>query len=303
MGIITGYLSQLVGNGIKILNSGTAVSSSNPLPISASSNAVTSTKTFVAVAEYLALPITKGATSFSAFTTTASGSFNAVFAVQFSTDSTDGSNGTWISTSGRQQNIGSGSVAALSSALNISNSTLGILTDIPIGSIYARVVCTSFTTGPVAIVASLGIGNTSGVSVIASPIPSGTNKIGFVQAAGIQYADTTTALGSSATFTSTARDLTATTSASTFASASTTAKSLSVCVVQDVAFTLQLLGSTDNFSSVSEIYRSIAATAVGSNYVAEVDNHSCAWRYFQFKIVNGAAAAARTRGVSKFLAN
>lgn len=278
-------------------------SKSNPIPISASSNAVTYTKTFVAVAEYLALPITKGATSFSAFTTTASGSFNAVFAVQFSTDSTDGSNGTWISTSGRQQNIGSGSVAALSSAINISNSTLGILTDIPIGSIYARVVCTSFTTGPVAIVASLGIGNTSGVSVLASPIPSGTNKIGFVQAAGIQYADTTTALGSSATFTSTARDLTATTAASTFASASTVAKYVSVCVVQDVVFTLQLLGSTDNFAAVSEIYRSVTATLVGSNYVAEIDAHSPAWRYFQYKIVNGAAAAARTRGVSKFLAN
>ena len=303
MGIVTGYLSQLVTNGIKVLVGGTAVSSSNPLPVSATSNAVTSTKTFTAVSEYLALPITKGATSFSVFTTTASGSFNAVFAVQFSTDSTDGSDGAWISTSGRQQNISGGSVAALLPVMNISNSTLGILTDIPVGSIYARVVCTSFTTGPVAIVASFGIGNTSGVFVLASPIPAGTSKIGFVQASGIQYADTTTALGSSATFTSTTRDLTATTAASTFASASAAAKSVSICAVQDVAFTLQLLGSTDNFGSVSEIYRSIAATLVGSNYVAEVDNHSCAWRYFQYKIVNGASAAARTRGVSKFLAN
>lgn len=124
-----------------------------------------------------------------------------------------------------------------------------------------------------------------------------------MQAAGIQYADTTTALGSSATFTSTARDLTATTAASTFASASTVAKYVSVCVVQDVVFTLQLLGSTDNFAAVSEIYRSVTATLVGSNYVAEIDAHSPAWRYFQYKIVNGAAAAARTRGVSKFLAN
>jgi len=32
MGIVTGYLSQLVNNGIKLLNGGTAVSSSNPLP-------------------------------------------------------------------------------------------------------------------------------------------------------------------------------------------------------------------------------------------------------------------------------
>ena len=33
MGIVTGYLSQLVNNGIKLLNGGTAVSSSNPLPV------------------------------------------------------------------------------------------------------------------------------------------------------------------------------------------------------------------------------------------------------------------------------
>ena len=33
MGIVTGYLAQLVNNGIKLLNGGTAVSSSNPLPV------------------------------------------------------------------------------------------------------------------------------------------------------------------------------------------------------------------------------------------------------------------------------
>jgi len=36
MGIVTGYLSQLVSSGIKLLNNGTAVSSSNPLPVAAS---------------------------------------------------------------------------------------------------------------------------------------------------------------------------------------------------------------------------------------------------------------------------
>ena len=33
MGIVTGYLAQLVNNGIKLLNGGTDVSSSNPLPV------------------------------------------------------------------------------------------------------------------------------------------------------------------------------------------------------------------------------------------------------------------------------
>jgi len=33
MGIVTGYLAQLVNNGINLLSGGTAVSSSNPLPV------------------------------------------------------------------------------------------------------------------------------------------------------------------------------------------------------------------------------------------------------------------------------
>ncbi len=50
MGIVTGYLSQLVNNGIKLLNGGTAVSSSNPLPVAQTDGlAVSGTVTSAAV--------------------------------------------------------------------------------------------------------------------------------------------------------------------------------------------------------------------------------------------------------------
>ena len=50
MGIVTGYLSQLVSSGIKLLNNGTAVSSSNPLPVSQPDGlAVSGTATSAAV--------------------------------------------------------------------------------------------------------------------------------------------------------------------------------------------------------------------------------------------------------------
>jgi len=50
MGIVTGYLSQLVSSGIKLLNNGTAVSSSNPLPVAqADGLAVSGTATSAAV--------------------------------------------------------------------------------------------------------------------------------------------------------------------------------------------------------------------------------------------------------------
>ena len=42
MGIVTGYLSQLVNSGIKLLVGGSAVSSTNPLPIVFSTATITS---------------------------------------------------------------------------------------------------------------------------------------------------------------------------------------------------------------------------------------------------------------------
>lgn len=42
MGIVTGYLAQLVNNGIKLLNGGSAVSSSNPLPVNSQPDSKTS---------------------------------------------------------------------------------------------------------------------------------------------------------------------------------------------------------------------------------------------------------------------
>ena len=50
MGIVTGYLAQLVNNGINIFNGGTAVSSSNPLPVAQTDGlAVSGTATSAAV--------------------------------------------------------------------------------------------------------------------------------------------------------------------------------------------------------------------------------------------------------------
>jgi len=45
MGIVTGYLSQLVSNGVKVIVSGTDVSSSNPLPVTKVSDATATATT------------------------------------------------------------------------------------------------------------------------------------------------------------------------------------------------------------------------------------------------------------------
>lgn len=295
MGIITGYLSQLVGNGIKILNSGTAVSSSNPLPVITTAAALsTTTGTVGALNASVSIAVTSTYKTAAMYMT--DGNLSGTLTMQYSLDG----GVTYFALIGKRiDNMNGGGTDFFPNGA----AAVGISFEypIPIGCTNLRAICLAYTGGSSTVKISLS--TVEKQSQVLMSLSATTNRIGYTVAAGLQYTDTTSALGSGATFTSTARDLTGATWAAAFASTSTNAKEVSICVVQDVAFTLQLLGSTDNFSSVSEIYRSITATAVGSNYVAEVDNHSCAWRYFQYKIVNGASAAARTRGVSKFLAN
>ena len=294
MGIVTGYLSQLVSSGIKLLVGGSAVSSSNPMPVLTKPETVSiATGTIGALNDFLSIPVTSEFKTVSV--SCSSGNLAATVRVLFSLDG----GASYSTIIGRQLDVNS-SVTQLV-VIGASAPGKAIECAIPIGTTHIKAVCTVYTSG------------SSGIRMILSSTPkvqqqivaldASDNRLGYVAAAGITYTDTTTALGSSATFTSTTRDLTGAIGAgSAFSTATSYAKATSICVVQDVAFTLQLLGSTDNFGAVSEIYRSIAATAVGSNYVAEIDAHSPAWRYFQYKIVNGAGAAARTRGVSKFLA-
>ena len=295
MGIITGYLSQLVGNGIKLLNGGSAVSSSNPLPVLTKSETVlTNTGTIGALNATIVLAVTNGYKTASAIFT--DGNISGSFEIQASFDS----GATYRPLTGKRLDA----VADTPAGWSFSGSNFigkAYQCAIPAGATHVQLICTSYTSGTST--GKLIVSSDTASTINPVILQSGTYRIGFVAASGIQYTDTTAALGSSATFTSSARDLVGTTQANAFNSIATYAKTASICVVQDVAFTLQLLGSTDNFGSVSEIYRSITATLVGSNYVAEVDSHSVAWRYFQYKIVNGAGAAARTRGVSKFLAN
>ena len=109
MGIVTGYLAQLVNNGIKLLNGGTAVSSSNPLPVTETDGlAVSGTATSAAVLfttsmlnyESITVQITSAGTS-------------CIIAYETSDD-----NSTWISIGGLSfTNTGSSALATTSSAV------------------------------------------------------------------------------------------------------------------------------------------------------------------------------------------
>lgn len=287
--IVTAVQAVKSGNDI------VAVGASNPMPVITKPEVVsTVTGTIGALNDSVTIAVTSEFKTVSI--SCSSGNLAATVRIIFSLD---GGN-TYSTIVGRQLDVNSNVTQMV--VIGATAPGKAVECAIPIGATHIKALCTSYTSGSSGI--RMILSSTSKVQQSIVALDASDNRLGFVAAAGITYTDTTTALGSSATFTSTTRDLTgAISSGNAFSTATAYAKTTSICVVQDVAFTLQLLGSTDNFGAVSEIYRSITATAVGSNYVAEVDSHSSAWRYFQYKIVNGASAAARTRGVSKFLAN
>ena len=109
MGIVTGYLSQLVNNGIKLLNGGVAVSSSNPLPV-----AQTDGLTVSGTATSAAVLFTTSMLNYESITVqvTSAGTSCTV------TYETSDDNSNWISTSGLSfTNVGSSALATTSSAV------------------------------------------------------------------------------------------------------------------------------------------------------------------------------------------
>jgi len=139
MGIVTGYLSQLVNNGIKLLNGGTEVSSSNPLPVAQTDGlAVSGTATSAAVLfttsmlnyESITVQVTSAGTS---CTITYEGSEDEV---------------TWQATSGLTVSNGGASA-------NTSISIAPIIMQFPRKALFFRARVSTYGSGTVSVVGSL----------------------------------------------------------------------------------------------------------------------------------------------------
>lgn len=120
---------------------------------------------------------------------------------------------------------------------------------------------------------------------------AGTARVGFAAGAGIWWDDSATALGASASFTGTSRDLTVTATATAFANAATYAKELRLSAESDVTGTLWLEVSRDNTNW--RRIKSVATAAVtGGGFYAEIV-HRPSWRYARGGFTNGAGAQTR----------
>lgn len=177
-----------------------------------------------------------------------------------------------------------------------------VLLELPPGATHIQVKCTSYTSGTAGILLAYSAAQVAPYSAgqIGANLTASNARVGSVFAPGIWYDDTSSALTANSTFTSTARDVTATASGSAFASGSTNAKEFRVMAEQDVAFTLQIQASRDN--STFRVIQSISATSIsGGGYVAETTVVP-KWRYYRYAIVNGGTNAARTTGGSMVMA-
>lgn len=165
MGIVTGYLAQLVNNGIKLLNGGADVSSSNPLPISEPDGlTVSGTATSAAVLfttsmlnyESITVQVTSAGTS-------------CTITYETSDDNTN-----WVYSSGlNAASIGTSGIAP-------STST-AVITQFPRKALYFRARVSTYGSGTVSVVgtlskapvAQLGVVTLSGVSAVGGSLPEG----------------------------------------------------------------------------------------------------------------------------------
>jgi len=139
MGIVTGYLSQLVSSGIKLLNNGTAVSSSNPLPVAQTDGlSVSGTATSAEVLfttsmlnyESITVQVTSAGTS---CTITYEGSEDGV---------------SWQATSGL-------SVSNSGATANTTTSTTAIILQFPRKALYFRARVSTYGSGTVTVTGTL----------------------------------------------------------------------------------------------------------------------------------------------------
>lgn len=210
-----------------------------------------------------------------------------------SLDSTNGTDGNWFG------------IQVVRSNANTIETTSGVLAATPAyaweasvnGLTFVRVRATAHTSGTATWKFRRG-------SYATEPIPAAqvsatqtvniaaaNNRIGFAASSGQWYDDSSTTLAGTATFTGSSRDLTATATATNFASATTFAQELRVSAESDVTGTLWLETSRDNVNW--RRVKSIATAAItGGGFAAEIV-HRPSWRYARVGYTNGAGAQAR----------
>jgi len=196
---------------------------------------------------------------------------------------------------------GTAAVGAPQFVYSIISGNTNFSSYIPAGATHVQLICVSLSAGNPSVKLTISKSPAAIVGVGITALAGSNTRIGNIGTAGVWYDDTTSALTSGSSFTSTARDVTQSATAVAWANTSTYGKEYRVLAVQDVVFTLYLEVSRDN-TTFRRIKQVIAAQNVTSGlYIAEL-RETPAWRYYRYVIVNGGTVAAHTTGGSIIIA-
>lgn len=221
-------------------------------------------------------------TSLNTVTVSALGTFTgATVLIEHSPDSGT----TWLAVQG----FNNASQASVTQTMITASATPTTFTVPGIVAGQIRVRLTAITTGSVSVVMD-GSAGTPSTPVGSLALVAGSSRIGFLSASGIWQDDSVAALGASATFTGSARDLTVAATNATFASSATYARELRMSATADVAGTLYLEVSRD--STTWRRVKSVAlaaAAGTGTSFYGEII-HLPSTRYARMVFINGAGA-------------
>lgn len=257
---------------------------------------VFATKSFSALNDYTALPVTPGMTSVSADITTTSGTFSGTLQLGYSPDSTDGANGTWIVLSGRSSSATSG--AAISTLVS---GTQSIRADIPANATWVRLICSSFTTGPFTGILAIGASASSGLVTLASPIPAGIARVGFMANAAVWTRESTTPVNATQTITGASKTTFNSSSGAALASSTSYGRAFAAAAGADVAGTLVIDASPDSGTTWYPV-ASIALAQIGGsgNFGAYIETAICEAN-MRARLVNGGTNQSRAYLTTRML--
>ena len=259
--------------------------------------AVRATKSFTAINDIQSIAVQPWMTSVSVDITSASGTFSATLQLQYSSNSTNGTDGEWYALIGRY----SSSTINVGSTLISGTGTKSILADIPTSATYVRLICTAYTSGPLDAVISCAVGNPAGVVVLSAPLISGTARVGFMARPGVWTRESTTPVNATLSITGAAKTTYNTATGVAFNTATSYGDKFCAAAGADVAGTLIIEASPDSGTTWYPVDSKEMAQAGGAgNFGAYLETPICE-ATMRARLLNGATNQARAYLTTRML--
>jgi len=292
MGIVTGYLSQLVSSGIKLLVGGTEVSSSNPLPVE--TQTVQSLTASATLADTISdCSITLRGQTIGSFTLLTSNDANLSLTL-------------YAVVGDVERNISFCSpnfYGAVYGSISLAANTPGFYTfEIPSGATSVKLKLLTRASGSVALNLYASTGNISQVSLRGNAIlGASTSRVGFMAHSAVWTRESTTPVNANLTITGAAKTTFATSSGTALNTTTSYGDKFAAAAGANVTGTLIIDASPDSGTTYYPV-ASVALTQIGGagNFGAYLETPIIE-ATMRARLVNGASNQANAYLTTKML--